>query len=147
MRSNFGFGRRWPAATQHLSRRFGHAPARAVILCPCLREIGRPWPGDALDWTTWVAPLGRRGGALYRSLLVVDASQGIEAQTLANVHLAIAQNLVIIPVLNKIDLASADPAGEGAVKVDKALRMQDRGEDELDYLLPRRKMSWFRAKA
>ncbi|HEX6656011.1 MAG TPA: translation elongation factor 4 [Candidatus Limnocylindria bacterium] len=43
------------------------------------------------------------------AILVVDASQGIEAQTLANVHLAIAQNLVIIPVLNKIDLSSADP--------------------------------------
>jgi GTP-binding protein LepA len=43
------------------------------------------------------------------AILVVDASQGIEAQTLANVHLAIAQDLVIIPVLNKIDLPSADP--------------------------------------
>jgi GTP-binding protein LepA len=43
------------------------------------------------------------------AVLVVDASQGIEAQTLANVHLAMEQNLVIIPVLNKIDLPSADP--------------------------------------
>src|SRR4029079_5466424 len=43
------------------------------------------------------------------AILVVDASQGIEAQTLANVHLAIAQDLVIIPVLNKSDLSSADP--------------------------------------
>jgi GTP-binding protein LepA len=43
------------------------------------------------------------------AILVVDASQGIEAQTLANVHLAIAQNLVIIPVVNKIDLPSANP--------------------------------------
>jgi GTP-binding protein LepA len=45
------------------------------------------------------------------AILVVDASQGIEAQTLANVHLAMAQQLVIIPVLNKIDLPSADPEG------------------------------------
>jgi len=43
------------------------------------------------------------------AILVVDATQGIEAQTLANVHLAMQQNLVIIPVLNKIDLPSADP--------------------------------------
>jgi len=42
------------------------------------------------------------------AILVVDASQGIEAQTLANVHLAMAQDLVIIPVINKIDLPSAD---------------------------------------
>jgi GTP-binding protein LepA len=43
------------------------------------------------------------------AILVVDAAQGIEAQTLANVHLALAQGLVIIPVLNKIDLPSAQP--------------------------------------
>jgi GTP-binding protein LepA len=41
------------------------------------------------------------------AVLVIDATQGIEAQTLANVHLAMRQNLTIIPVLNKIDLASA----------------------------------------
>jgi GTP-binding protein LepA len=39
----------------------------------------------------------------------VDATQGIEAQTLANVHLALRENLTLIPVINKIDLPSADP--------------------------------------
>ncbi len=43
------------------------------------------------------------------ALLVIDASQGIEAQTLANAQLATEQGLVIIPVINKVDLASADP--------------------------------------
>ncbi len=43
------------------------------------------------------------------AILVVDAAQGIEAQTLANVHLALAQGLVIVPVINKIDLPSAQP--------------------------------------
>jgi len=45
------------------------------------------------------------------ALLLVDATQGVQAQTIANVNLAMANNLTIIPVINKIDLASADPEG------------------------------------
>ncbi len=43
------------------------------------------------------------------AILVVDASQGVEAQTLANVYMALEQNLEVVPVLNKIDLPNAEP--------------------------------------
>jgi GTP-binding protein LepA len=58
--------------------------------------------------------VSRALAACEGALLVVDASQGIQAQTLANLYTAIEHDLTIIPVINKIDLPSADPRGVAA---------------------------------
>ena len=73
--------------------------------------------------------VSRSLAACEGAILVVDAAQGIEAQTLANLYLALDSNLVIIPVINKIDLPNADPD-----KVKKEL-MDTLGFDEDEIIL------------
>ena len=73
--------------------------------------------------------VSRSLAACEGAILVVDAAQGIEAQTLANLYLALDNNLTIIPVINKIDLPNADPE-----KVKKEL-MDTLGFDEEEIIL------------
>ncbi|MBC7336666.1 MAG: GTP-binding protein, partial [Clostridia bacterium] len=80
--------------------------------------------------------VSRSLAACEGALLVVDASQGVEAQTLANAYLAIEQNLEIIPVINKIDLPGAD--------VERTRREIEQiiGLDAGDAILASAKMGW-----
>src|SRR3954454_25289013 len=81
-------------------------------------------PGH-VDFTYEVS---RSLAACEGALLVVDAAQGLEAQTLANAHLAIENDLDIVPVLNKIDLPAADP---DQVAKDVSDLLGDKPEDVL----------------
>lgn len=86
--------------------------------------------------------VSRSLAACEGALVIVDASQGVEAQTVANVELAMQHGLVLLPVINKIDLPSADPdrvrqeiEDELAIEADEALLVSAKNGQGIDRLL------------
>ncbi|MGU3436891.1 translation elongation factor 4 [Actinomycetes bacterium M1A6_2h] len=118
------------------------------------QAVRMPWNVDGTDYelnmidtpghVDFTYEVSRSLAACEATILLVDAAQGIEAQTLANLYLAIENDLTIIPVLNKIDLPAAQPEKYAAelanligVEPEEVLRVSGKTGEGVEELLDR----------